>query len=60
MLCCERAGEGEAAKAPIPFAPHLAEEISHRLGESGLVALARWPGTPRSGLPGKSRERSDE
>ncbi|MGE0527266.1 MAG: leucine--tRNA ligase [Bdellovibrionales bacterium] len=26
-----------------PFAPHLAEELWSRLGESGLVSLAPWP-----------------
>ena len=26
-----------------PFAPHLAEELWERQGESGLVALAAWP-----------------
>ncbi len=26
-----------------PFAPHLAEELWDRLGQSGLVALASWP-----------------
>ena len=26
-----------------PFAPHIAEEIWHRLGEHGLIATAAWP-----------------
>lgn len=27
----------------MPFAPHLAEELWSRLGESGLVSIAPWP-----------------
>jgi leucyl-tRNA synthetase len=27
----------------MPFAPHFAEEIWHKLGGSGLVSLATWP-----------------
>jgi len=26
-----------------PYAPHLAEELSERLGEKELIAHARWP-----------------
>ncbi|NBS48997.1 MAG: leucine--tRNA ligase [Verrucomicrobia bacterium] len=31
------------ARLLAPFAPHLAEEIYHRLGGDGLVSLADWP-----------------
>lgn len=31
------------AQLLMPFAPHLAEEIWHRLGGQGLVSLAPWP-----------------
>jgi leucyl-tRNA synthetase len=27
----------------MPFAPHLSEELWHRMGEQGLVSLAPWP-----------------
>jgi leucyl-tRNA synthetase len=27
-----------------PFAPHIAEELRHRLGEPGFIAAAEWPG----------------
>ena len=30
------------------FAPHLGEELWHRLGEPGLVSLAPWPAYDRA------------
>ena len=26
-----------------PFAPHIAEEIWHKIGEKGFISLAEWP-----------------
>jgi leucyl-tRNA synthetase len=26
-----------------PYAPHICEELWHRMGEPGLIADARWP-----------------
>ncbi len=31
------------AQLMMPFAPHIAEEIWEKLGEPGLVSLAKWP-----------------
>jgi len=31
------------ARILAPFAPHMAEELWHRLGMTGFVSLARWP-----------------
>jgi leucyl-tRNA synthetase len=31
------------ARVLAPFAPHMAEELWHRLGMTGFVSIARWP-----------------
>jgi leucyl-tRNA synthetase len=36
-------GAGMLARCLVPFMPHLAETCWERLGETGLVSLARWP-----------------
>lgn len=44
------------ARTLAPFAPHMAEELWHRLGQTSLIALADWPSYDESQLQDDSVE----